>query len=98
MKEALENLRLLAGIIPMVWPLLVNLVREIEAAVPEPGQGATKLAAVKAFLVGLLAKIGLTELLIQRVWPALEAVVSGLVGVYNTIGVFRKGDKPAEPK
>lgn len=89
MKEVLENLRLVAGIVPMIWPLLVNLVREIEDAIPEPGQGSVKLAAVKAFLTGLLTKLGLTEALVQRVWPALEAVVSGLVGVYNTLGVFK---------
>lgn len=64
-------------------PAIIAALKAIEEAIPGNGQGEQKLAAVRQVLEiadGSLAKL----------WPQLQQVISVLVNLFNTTGVFKK--------
>ena len=65
-------------------PALIALVKEIEAAIPEGGQGAAKLTAVRQIVEAAYDNF-------NEIWPIAEKVVSALVGLFNSAGVFKGG-------
>jgi hypothetical protein len=70
-------------LIVQLIPSLITLVRDIEGAIPQSGQGAAKLAAVRGILEATYEGIA-------EVWPAVEKVISTLVTLFNTTGQFLK--------
>jgi hypothetical protein len=70
-------------LIVQLIPSLITLVKDIEGAIPQSGQGAAKLAAVRGILEATYE--GITE-----VWPAVEKVISTLVNLFNATGQFIK--------
>lgn len=71
-------------LIVQLIPALISLVKEIEAVIPQGGQGQAKLAAVRGIMEATYD--GVTE-----IWPAVEKVVSTLINLFNTTGLFKKG-------
>lgn len=57
-------------------PLIIEALKALEAAVPLPGKGAEKLAALKEILVK-------TDSTVNTLWPTIEQVVGVLVGLFN---------------
>lgn len=76
----LENIKLMIHLLPLV----TQMIRAAEQAVPERGQGQAKLALVRELLE--LADAGLTT-----AWPLIEKMIGVLVRTYNATGVFRAG-------
>ena len=70
-------------LIVQLIPAVIALVKEIESVIPQTGQGAAKLTAVREILEVTVE--GFTE-----IWPALEKVISSLITLFNTTGVFKK--------
>ena len=64
-------------------PVIIELLKTIEAAIPEQGQGAAKLQAVRQILE-------LTDSSIKEAWPMVQGVIEVLVKTFNTTGVFKK--------
>lgn len=64
-------------------PVIIELLKTIEAAIPEQGQGAAKLQAVRQILE-------LTDNSIKEAWPMVQGVIEVLVKTFNTTGVFKK--------
>lgn len=62
-------------------PVLIDAIRSIEAAIPGNGQGKAKLAAVLDIITS-----------VEQAASALplEKIISVLVGLFNTTGVFKK--------
>ena len=75
----MQNLMLVIKLIPVI----IELLKTIEAAIPEQGQGAAKLAAVRQILE-------LTDSSIKEAWPMVQGVIEVLVKTFNTTGVFKK--------
>lgn len=75
----LETAKLIVGLLP----LLIELVKAIEAAIPEQGAGSAKLAAVRDMLIALVPAV-------EAAWPAVEAVVAALVKLFNATGIFKR--------
>ena len=75
----MQNLMLVIKLIPVI----IELLKAIEAAIPEQGQGAAKLAAVRQILE-------LTDSSIKEAWPMVQGVIEVLVKTFNTTGVFKK--------
>ena len=75
----MQNLMLVIKLIPVI----IELLKTIEAAIPEQGQGAAKLAAVRQILE-------LTDDSIKEAWPMVQGVIEVLVKTFNTTGVFKK--------
>ena len=64
-------------------PSIITALKAIEEAIPQPGQGAAKLAALRAILEGVSSQA-------DALWPAIEKTVGILVGLFNATGVFSK--------
>lgn len=75
----MQNLMLVIKLIPVI----IELLKTIEAAIPEQGQGAAKLQAVRQILE-------LTDNSIKEAWPMVQGVIEVLVKTFNTTGVFKK--------
>lgn len=74
----MDKIKLIASLMPA----LIQLIKAIELALPEKGQGATKLAMVKEILM-------FTDSITEAAWPAIETVVNVLVKGFNISGVFK---------
>ena len=75
----MQNLMLVIKLIPVI----IELLKVIEAAIPEQGQGTAKLQAVRQILE-------LTDSSIKEAWPMVQGVIEVLVKTFNTTGVFKK--------
>jgi hypothetical protein len=64
-------------------PELFKLIKAIEEALPEAGQGTQKLKLVREFMENLFENI-------SDMWPKIERLVSIIVSFYNSTGVFKK--------
>ena len=62
-------------------PVVINLIRAIEEAIPEAGFGAKKLKAVKEILQ--TSYDGITE-----IWPIVEKIIVIVVNMFNKTGKF----------
>lgn len=71
-------------------PLILEAVKAIEAALPEGGQGAQKLALVRQAVQAGFDAAGEVAVSFEAVWPALEKTVGAVVGLFNTVGTFGK--------
>ena len=74
----LETARLIIGLLP----ILIDLIKTIEIAIPEKGEGTAKLAAVREMLIALVPAL-------QTAWPTVELVVNALVKLFNAVGTFQ---------
>lgn len=64
-------------------PILFDIIKAVEAALPESGKGKEKLQLVREVLQGLFGD--LTDM-----WPKIEKVITTIVTFLNAMGVFRK--------
>ena len=79
------------SLILQLLPLLINVIKAVEAAIPAGGKGREKLEAIKGVLVA-------SDSNVSSVWTTLEAVISVLVGLFNNTGAFtRTGGTPPNP-
>lgn len=81
-------------VVVSLFPLIVQLVREIEAAFPQGGQGATKLRMVREALESAFSAtvevVDDAKDAFSAAWPALERVIGRIVALYNDLGEFKK--------
>lgn len=75
----MQTLKLLAQLLP----ILIQLIKAAEAAIPESGQGAAKLALVREILES-------ADDAIPAIWPTVERVIGALVRAFNLAGAFGK--------
>lgn len=92
MTKYVEILRALAALLPIV----LQLVRQLEDALPTSGAGAAKLAQIKAILQQVFGTLSGLSVTFEQLWPTVQALITGVVGAFNALGVFRKsGQLPA---
>ena len=72
-------------------PAIIDAVRAIEAALPVGGQGASKLGVIRATLAAGWSVANDSVVAFEKAWPAIEAAVGAVVGLFNAAGTFRKG-------
>ncbi len=75
----MDKIRLMINLLPM----LISLIKTIEAAMPEKGQGTVKLALIKEILIA-------TDNTISAIWPLVELAINALVKGFNVSGTFKK--------
>ena len=71
-------------------PLVIQIIKQVEAEIPGQGKGEAKLAAVRAILEGAYSIASDLGVALSDLWPALEKTISGIVGAFNTAGIFKK--------
>jgi hypothetical protein len=74
------------SIILSLIPALITAIKAIEEAIPGEGKGEQKLAAIRQIIEVVYGQV-------FSLWPTLEKVISVLVGVFNTTGVFKTSSK-----
>jgi hypothetical protein len=77
----METLKLIIQLIP----LLLELIKVIEAEVPENGKGSAKLEFIKEVLTNSYPKI-------LEIWGLVEKLISASVTLFNTTNVFKKSN------
>lgn len=83
--QAFQTIRLVLSLLPMI----LDVVRAIEAALPEGGNGAEKLALVRETIAAGYAIATDAVASFETVWPALEKTVAAAVALFNATGAFR---------
>ena len=64
-------------------PVIIELIKAIEQAIPGESKGEAKLVAVREILE--IMDVGTKNL-----WPQISLIISALVKTFNTTGVFSK--------
>jgi len=64
-------------------PTLVQIIQALDVALPESGQGNVKLAALKSILQGAYSVSTDAGIAFEKLWPAVETVVGGLVAMFK---------------
>ena len=67
-------------------PYILELIKVVEAQIPEKGQGKAKLAFIKNVLEETMPDV-------NNIWGMVEKIISSAVTLYNTTGVFNKKDE-----
>lgn len=70
---------LIISIINQLFPLIIQTVQAVESAFPQSGQGAAKLEIVRNVLQSAFGTLQLAETNFEAVWPAINAVITGVV-------------------
>ena len=69
-------------LIVQLLPALIQLIKAVESAVPESGQGHTKLQMVRGILE-------LVDESVPAIWPMLEKIIATIVAGLNTANIFK---------
>lgn len=86
MNKAIEIFKALSALLPIA----LQLIRQIEEAVPESGRGAEKLAAVREVLSRVFASVSGVTVTFEQLWPTLQALINSAVAAFNALGTFKK--------
>lgn len=82
----LELLKIALALIPNI----LTIIKSLEEALPTPGNGASKLVALKELLAAAYNAITDIKPNFESLWPIIEKIVAAAVGFYNSVGIFRK--------
>lgn len=74
----------------------IEVVKSVEAAVPAGTKGAEKLAMVKSALIAAETVVATATPVVASIWPALEAIIAGMVAAFHATGLFQH-TPPAAP-
>ncbi len=78
-------------IVAQLLPAIIEAIKAIEAAIPQSGQGAQKLALVRELIEAAFEAVQDAGVTFADVWPAVQRIVSKIVALFNTAGIFAKG-------
>ena len=76
-------------IIKNLLPLLIEIIKAVEEALPGKGNGEQKLATVREILEAGDEFTGTST--VGEIWPLLAKVIGSIVSMFNKTGTF--GDK-----
>lgn len=74
----METLKMIVQLLP----ILIQLVKTAEQALPETGQGAAKLEMIKQILIAFDEGI-------PAIWPLVSQAIAAIVSAMNIAGVFK---------
>ena len=83
-------------LISALYPILMQTIKSLEEAMPDPGMGSQKLALLKTTLQSAYTKMDDVQVQFEDAWPSIQVVVSSFVAIFNAAGIFKKSsDTPA---
>jgi hypothetical protein len=71
-------------------PMMTEMIKTIEGAVPSNGQGAQKLEMVRSMLESAYGQAQGMSVQFSAIWPVLSSMIAGIVALYNSTGTFKK--------
>lgn len=77
--------------VAQLLPIIIDAIKAIEAALPQSGQGAVKLAMVRELVESAFNAVKDATVAFADVWPAIERLIAKLVAAFNAAGEFKKG-------
>jgi hypothetical protein len=86
----MANFLAIIRLVLTLTPAVIELVKAVEAALPQTGQGAQKLALVRSTLQAAFDVGDSAVATFDQVWPALDKTITAVVGTLNATGVFKK--------
>lgn len=86
----MEKLIAIFKVVMALFPLVVEMVKTVEAALPMGGAGAQKLEIVRKAIEDAFTQMQDLSVTFGQVWPVLQNMIAGLVALYNAKGVFQK--------
>lgn len=72
----MANALLIIKLMLSIGPAIIKFMMELEKLFPENGQGAQKLAALRAYVEGLWATLGDVVPKFEEIWPTIEKIVA----------------------
>ena len=69
----------------------VEAIKAVEAAIPQSGEGAAKLEAVRTILQTAYSVADAAAPAFDAIWLSLQAVASNIVATFNKLGIFKTG-------
>jgi hypothetical protein len=70
-------------LIVQVLPIILEMTKQIEDAIPERGNGKEKLSFVRDVFEHAMPEV-------MHIWGHVEFIVSRVVNLYNAVGIFHK--------
>lgn len=77
-------------IVLQLLPLIIESIKALEEAIPQSGQGASKLAIIRTTIESAYALTNQYSVKFDELWPALQNVIGTVVATMNTTGIFKK--------
>lgn len=74
-------------------PVLIQVMKHVEEAIPGQGAGEQKLAAVRGILESMYGVSSKGLMAFAELWTALEGSVGVLVKAFNSRGIFSSGNR-----
>jgi len=71
-------------------PIIIEAIKAIEAAMPAGGNGAAKMEVIKTTVQSAMTVADQAEHTFEAVWPTISAMSSGVVSLFNAVGLFTK--------
>jgi len=71
-------------------PLIIEAVKTLESAFPAPGQGASKLSAVRMIVESAYSAASDATVKFDQLWPSIQSAISAVVSLANSTGLFKK--------
>jgi len=76
----------------VLWtPVLIQVMKAIEEAIPGQGKGEQKIAAVRGILEVIATATNSATF--ATLWPMLEGAAKVLVTAFNATGIFSRGSR-----
>ncbi len=84
--QFIEILKLIIAILP----ILIEAITAVENALPGKGNGEAKLSAIKSIIESVYSSSNDISIKLEKLWPTIQNVISGLVSAFNASGIFKK--------
>lgn len=84
--QFIEILKLVVSLLP----ILIDAINTIEQAIPGKGNGQIKLDAIKNIIENTYSASNDISIKLEKLWPTIQNIISGIVTAFNTSSVFKK--------
>lgn len=76
--------------IVQLLPLLVQVIKTVEDAIPGQGKGEQKLVFIRSLMEQTYTSASDAMVKFEDLWPALSGAIGALVTAFNNTGVFKR--------
>ena len=73
-----------------ILPLIIDLIKALESALPQAGLGSDKLSVVRTVFESAYSVADETLPEIEKTWGIVQKVINAVVALFNKTGEFTK--------
>lgn len=73
-----------------LFPLIIDAIKAVEAAIPDSGKGAEKLELIRNVVQTSYDTSNKLVAPFEQLWPAFEGTIRAIVNAFNKTGIFTK--------